>query len=300
MPHVYADEVRPLDFGQQRKRARELQRALRNGEPGAVQRFRAVHPKSTGLTDAQIVQRLAKLTESQLVIARELGLASWPKLRRHIERLAAARAQVAAGAPVLDADLQTMHIRCGTDIRGTLRRAGFHGRFIEFNDPYCQGPVPRAGDLIDIRAHFIADAYGLPLELARDDLIRAHSALHDSMQSERVVLWFEHDSFDQLILARILAFYNEHGAPQRLDLVHIDRFPAVPRFKGLGELSAAALRMLWDDRVRVTPAVLALGSRVWDALRDPAPLALFDAVRSSQALPRLGTALLRHLRSCHG
>lgn len=293
---VSADEARPLDLDQQKKLAKELRRALARGDGDALARFRRSHPKAGGLTDGQIAERLAKVTEAQHVIARELGLPSWPRLRTHIERYAAAQAEVAAGAPVLDDDPPTTHVRCGTDIRTGLRRAGLHGRFAEFSDPYCQGPVPRDGDLIEIRARFIAEAYGEPLEEARGHLLRAMRGLEATISRERVVLWFEHDSFDQLILARILAFYGERGAPRSVELVHADGFPGVGHFKGLGELSATALRLLWDDRLPVTPELVALGTRVWTALRDPSPAILHEAASTSDVLPRMGTAIVRHLQ----
>jgi hypothetical protein len=59
-----------------------------------------------------------------------------------------------------------------------------------------------------------------------------------------------------------------HGA-------HLHRsFPVITRFNGLGQLSPAALRSLWDERRLVTPALRGLGAAVWHALREPSPLAL--------------------------
>jgi hypothetical protein len=229
-------------------------------------------------------------------VARELGVPTWTRLKEHIARHAGARIAVTAGASVLDGDVPTTHVRCGTDIRDELARAGLTGEFLEFFDAYCQGPVPRDGDLLAIRARFAASAYDLPLTAARADLARQMEALEASRSQHRVVLWFEHDTFDQLILARILAFYAEHGVPRRLELVQVRSFPGVDRFKGLGELSAAALRMLWDDRRRVGPSLLELGQRTWAALREPRPLALFETTRASDALPEMGAAVLRHLQ----
>lgn len=296
MPHVPLDEARPLDLEQQKKRAKELTRDLAAGNAQALARFRSRHPKARGLTDEQIRLRLAKVTEAQLVVARELGLPSWTRLRDHIARHAEARLAVAAGASVLDGGASTTHVRCGTDIRDGLVRAGLTGGFLEFFDPYCQGPVPRDGNLLEVRARFVASAYDLPLATARDDLARQMDALESTVRSDRVVLWFEHDTFDQLILARILAFYADRGMPRRLELVQVHGFPGVDRFKGLGELSAAALRMLWDDRRPVDAAMLELGARVWGALREPSPTALFELTQASDALPELGMAALRHLR----
>ena len=121
-------------------------------------------------------------------------------------------------------------------------------------------------------------------------------ALDASRTRDRVVLWFEHDTFDQLILARILAFFAERGAPRRLEHVQVDRFPGVERFKGLGELSPAAHRMLWDDRRQAGPDLLDLGARTWRALREPSPVPLLEITRASDILPELGRAVLRHLQ----
>jgi hypothetical protein len=296
MSHVPLDEARPLDLEHQKKRAKELSRALAAGDSQALARFRIRHPKARGLTEEQIRLRLAKVTEAQLVVARELGLPSWARLRQHIGRHAEARLAVAAGASVLDGDVPTTHVRCGTDIRVGLVRAGLTGAFVEFVDPLCQGPVPLEGDPLEIRARFVASAYDIPLPLARQDLARQMYALEATTEAGRVVLWFEHDAFDQLILARILAFYAERGAPRTLELVQVNRYPGVDRFKGLGELSAAALRMLWDDRHPVDPAMLELGAKVWEALRQPSPSALGELTRASDALPELGPAVLRHLQ----
>ena len=295
MAYRHLDEVRPLNLEQQKKRARELKAALAAGDPAAIRRFRQLHPKSAGLTDAALTTSLAKITEAQLVIARELGLPSWPRLRAHIERLDHARAAVAAGANTIDSSIRTLHIRCGTDIQQSLQHAGLRGEFLQYSDPYCHGPVPDTDDLLNVRARFLSAAHDIPLATITNDLLDAERRLADSVNVPRVVLWFEHDSYDQLILARILAHYAAHGRPRRLELVHADSFPAVSGFHGLGELSPAALRTLWEDRVEVTTDMLALGKRVWDALRQPSPTALMETVRSSDALPAMGRAVRRHL-----
>ena len=69
-----------------------------------------------------------------------------------------------------DGDRQTLHIRCGSDIRQALRDAGFIGDFLEYSNPYCQGPVPDSPDLQAIRARFITEAYGGVLGLSETDV----------------------------------------------------------------------------------------------------------------------------------
>ena len=65
---------------QLRKQAKDLARAHRAGDPAAVARVREQHPRPADPL---------KLSDAQLVIAREHGFPSWPRLRAYVERVAA-------------------------------------------------------------------------------------------------------------------------------------------------------------------------------------------------------------------
>ena len=66
------------DLGQLRKQARELQRAVRGGEPTALARVSRWHPEPPA-------PDRFPLTAAQLVLAREHGFASWARLRRYVK-----------------------------------------------------------------------------------------------------------------------------------------------------------------------------------------------------------------------
>jgi ankyrin repeat protein len=84
MPHPYAQDL-PVssDPAQQRKRAKDLLKALRAGAPEAIARVRYSHPRLAHRPDAELVAA-AKLSDAQWVVAREYGFASWPKLQAHL------------------------------------------------------------------------------------------------------------------------------------------------------------------------------------------------------------------------
>jgi ankyrin repeat protein len=67
-----------------RHQARTLQRQLRAGAPGALATVREFHPRP----DALATPAAFALADAQLVIARQYGFASWPRLRRHLEVVA--------------------------------------------------------------------------------------------------------------------------------------------------------------------------------------------------------------------
>jgi hypothetical protein len=283
-----------IDINRQKKRAKDLCRALRAGDDGAWERLRAFHPHA----DLSEV----RLADAQLVVARELGLPSWPRLRAHARALDRSRAAMRSATRALDGDCPTLHLRCGSDIRQTLVEAGFAGDFLEYSDPCCQGPLTREPDLTALRARFIADAYGGPLGLTERDVAGKLHNERDGLAGaaaryERVVLWMEHDSYDQLVLVRCLAHFRRHGPPPVLELISINRFPGSARFVGLGQLPPEVIRLLWDRRRRLDAADLETGRLAWDALCGDDPRALAAvACKATAGLPDLAPALLRHLR----
>jgi len=65
------------DLGQLRSRAKELRDAAQRGDAAALERFARRHPSAR--------QGAVSLADAQLVIARELGFASWPRLKAAID-----------------------------------------------------------------------------------------------------------------------------------------------------------------------------------------------------------------------
>jgi hypothetical protein len=288
-----------LNLEQQKKRARELLKAGRSNDPFALTRIQQHHPQSARFTRGSDIA----LADAQLVIARELGLTSWAKLKMHIQALNRAEADIQSGQTAPDADMATLHVRCGSDLQGTLPAAGFEGDFLEYSDPVCQGPVSCQQDALERRVTFLDTSYGgfmdLPTRQLRNRLIEAKSRLAGAAQQySRMVLWFEHDSYDQLILARILAILAEQERPAQVELLSIHHFPGNARFIGLGQLPPEAIRMLWQQRQPVTAQQYSAGFQVWEALCADSPLALDQLRQSSvlQVLPDMSGALLRHLQ----
>ncbi|PCI04703.1 MAG: hypothetical protein COB78_08565 [Hyphomicrobiales bacterium] len=272
---------------------------MKSGDQSAIERFKQHHPKSATLLPSDIVEILPRLSEAQLVIARELGLPSWAKLKAHAETMEAAGQAILNNEQSPDAGFKTLHIRCGDDIRQTLPDAGFVGDFLKYSDPYCQGPVIDGPDFYTIRAEFLSTSYGMHsseetltgLQEEQDNLASA------AQEYERVVLWFEHDSYDQLILIKILSLFAQTGLPKKLEMIDLNHFPGSIRFLGLGQLPPEAMRMLWSRRKPVTAQQLSLGTKAWDALLSTKPVALERiALSKNLALPNLSNALQRHLQ----
>ena len=64
-------------------------------------------------------------------------------------------------------------------------------------------------------------------------------AVDDHDAYDELVLWFEHDLFDQLNLIHLLSYLGRrHALLKPVSLVTLDRFPGIADFKGLGQLHA--------------------------------------------------------------
>lgn len=190
----------------------------------------------------------------------------------------------------------TLHVRCGSDIRDALAAAGCAGDFLEFSDPYCQGPL-RRDEFVRHRAEFISTHYGGEPAQVSARLGQQYAALARAPDDyAHIVLWFEHDSYDQLILARILHDFAAWQGRARIELICIDHFAGIDRFVGLGQLTPAQLGSLWPQRVAVGKAHFALGEAVWPALLASSPQALAAiAAAPTPAVAPMRAALRRHL-----
>ncbi|WP_417460190.1 DUF1835 domain-containing protein [Kordiimonas sp.] len=192
----------------------------------------------------------------------------------------------------------TLHIRCGQDIEQALQEAGMEGDFLDFSDPYCQGPVRGIAhaDFLVERSAFIASAYGIdPAEVtARQS--RRYEALRHAHDYDTITLWFEHDHFDQLILAHVLNHFADLSSLPEIDLVCVDDYPVLPRFTGLGQLGPSDLKAVWEKRVRVTQDHIRLGKEVWCALTMATPNMLATIAHAgTPAVPPMAGAIDRHL-----
>ena len=204
----------------------------------------------------------------------------------------------AAAAVTRAATKRFLHVANGTSTTGTIEAAGIPGAVSIWADPLYEGPVPGGvsdAELVEVRARYLA---GPAAEAAADpvnDLRRWRSVIEDHDSYDELILWFEHDLFDQLNLIQVLSWIRDRVPPEKtVSLVCVGSFPGRARFKGLGELTPDELASLLETRERVTEAQYTLAERAWRAFREATPQALDDLRRSDTSpLPFLAPALKR-------
>ena len=183
-----------------------------------------------------------------------------------------------------------LHVTNGDSAAQTLRQTTLGGNVLAWRDTLHEGPVPALPrrELLRARAHFLAECGigSAPAVLASLEQRDAQflDALHGG---DQVVLWFEHDLYDQLQLVDALAL--AHSATCVPELIVVDSY--------LGELTADELEALWPSRMPATAESLRTAEDVWAALQAPDPTALADwALRDIEDMPFLAPALTRMLQ----
>ena len=182
-----------------------------------------------------------------------------------------------------------LHVTNGDSAEASIRAAGVDGEIMSWLDALHEGPLPGGLDAEALRAErarFLASCgWGTAEEIetrlrARDDRLAAAVR-----EGEEIVLWFEHDLFDQLQLLQILDMLD--GAPG-VEAVLTDRH--------LTYIDPAWLAQLFSRRDPVEPAQVTLARTAWEAVRAPDPSAI-EALLAihTAALPHLGPALRRLL-----
>jgi hypothetical protein len=190
-----------------------------------------------------------------------------------------------------------IHVTNGASVADSLGLADLPGDIRVWADALDFGPVlPVADDEHYRRRGEFWAARGLGAASDHAQQLAAwDKGVDDAASAEELVLWFEHDLFDQLALVRLLARLARRGLPAQLTIVSIDRHPEIPNFVGLGQLSPAQLAELWPRRTPLSKDAIEEAITAWIAVTASDPRALPLLSKRLKALPFLGGALERHL-----
>lgn len=185
-----------------------------------------------------------------------------------------------------------LHVTNGGVAAEAIAAAQIGGDVLAWRDVLHEGPVPlgvTAAELRLVRAHFLArcgwaDHRAVLRELALRDqrLDRAIRA------GEEIVLWFEHDLYDQLQLVQILERLAFEWASPRVSAVLPGDY--------LGVMSAVDVVAHFAAAREIGRREIELATRAWRAFRSEDPRAIEQLLEGdTSALPDLAAALARHL-----
>ena len=183
----------------------------------------------------------------------------------------------------------TLHVTNGDTVLYLFKKAGITGTHLAWRDALYEGPVPIAAleETSAYRASFAsARGYGNPIKIIHD-FERRDAQLRRAPEFQEVVLWFEHDLYDQLQILQVLtALETLDLEPGRVSIVQSDHY--------LGTMTADELSPLLARRRTVTAATFRSARRAWERFTSASPLDLYVASKEDAiGLPFLRAALQR-------
>src|SRR5262249_24100485 len=187
-----------------------------------------------------------------------------------------------------------VHVCNGDSTADSLSLADLPGEIRVWADALDQGPLLP----VDDEQHWkVRGEYWKSRGASESDgrLAAYDQGVDEAAGAEELILWFEHDLFDQLALIRLLSRLARRGLPAQLTIVSIDRHPEVPNFLGLGELKPEQLAELWPRRTPLSRDAIDEAITAWVAVTAPDPRALPVLAKRVQAMPVLPGALERQL-----
>lgn len=227
------------------------------------------------------------------------------KKRLHDARRSLRRAMPVADAAAMLKELyeggdDMLHITNGDCAAQKLRESGIGGEIVAWREAYNHGPVFADGadkDGREIRAHYLEQTLGVPREEYLSACEAQEAKLGELERFGEVVLWFEHDLYDQSMLAYLLhELARRKPESVRLSLLCIGEYPGVEPFIGLGQLSGRQLGALSGTWQPIGKEQLELGSGLWEAYASADPMRLQRLLDGdTSALPLAHDAFRAHL-----
>jgi hypothetical protein len=185
-----------------------------------------------------------------------------------------------------------LQVTNGDTAAARIREAGLPGELLPWRDVLHEGPVPAGlsnGELREVRARFLAQQEWGDYRGILKDFVARDASLGRFRDHSEVVLWFEHDLYDQLQLIQVLAFFADTGEWAS----HL-RAALVAEY--VGSLEPVRVRSLFEARRPVSRSQVEVGRRAWEAFRAPVPTEIVALLNDETGvLPYLGPALARHL-----
>lgn len=193
-----------------------------------------------------------------------------------------------------------LHIVNGDSVGDKLKQGNIQGDILVWRELYSFGPVFREMDELgnrEARAQYLEQTLGIPQKEYWDTCELQERKLRDFGKYDEVVLWFEHDLFDQTMLSYLLNWFKDRPLGNtRLSLLCIGAYPGIELFRGLGQLSTEQLETLAGTWYTIGEEELTLGSQVWEAYTSDQPEKHQHILENNDsALPFVRDAFEAHL-----
>lgn len=190
-----------------------------------------------------------------------------------------------------------IHIVNGDALANKMKN--FDGFVMPWREMYDFGPLMKNSTkemFIHERAFFFEQKVGIPASLYMENSRKQEQWLDQLPRDSEIILWFEHDRYDQTMLMYLL---NELSTKkfENLSMVSINQYPGIQPFYGLAQLTSQQLSELYyTKRKPITKEQVDEAIAGWNAYTSTNPIEIEKWITNSNGhLPFLKKALETHL-----
>jgi len=188
---------------------------------------------------------------------------------------------------------KTLHITNGDIAANLIQDAGIEGAIIPWRDVLHEGPVPfgmSLEELSKVRAEYIASRGWENKAEVLSSFHERDQALENFKDHDQLVLWFEHDLYDQLQIIQILAYLatrDLHKYP--IKMICTEAY--------LGMQSIDGIKALVNEIQPVSYEMITIATTAWQVFTLNSPKEWFNLLEANtDCLPFLKGAVKRLLQ----
>ncbi|MDX1811917.1 MAG: DUF1835 domain-containing protein [Gammaproteobacteria bacterium] len=188
---------------------------------------------------------------------------------------------------------KTLHITNGDCALNLMQEAGIPGTIIAWRDVLHEGPVPfgmSLPELSEVRAKFIASRGWEEAQDVRTAFKERDERIANFRDYDQLVLWFEHDLYDQLQIIQILSYLatqDLHKFP--INMICTEAY--------LGMQSPEGIKALVSDIEPVSFEMITVATTAWQVFTLNTPLEWYNLLQTNtESLPFLKDAIIRLLQ----
>ncbi|WP_088070924.1 DUF1835 domain-containing protein [Gottfriedia luciferensis] len=186
------------------------------------------------------------------------------------------------------------HIVNGDVVGDKIKK--LNGNIIVWREMYDFGPLNQAWSLEETyrrRANFFEKKLKIPAEFFIKNCQKQYELLNNLSRSEEVVLWFEHDRYDQTMFIFLLTQLSILGF-QKVSMVSINEYKGIEPFHGLGQLTSEQLIELLNMKQKISNEQMKEAIAGWNAYQSDHYEELNRFIQNCYTLPLLKQALICH------
>ncbi|MFA8342922.1 MAG: DUF1835 domain-containing protein [Rhodothermaceae bacterium] len=189
-------------------------------------------------------------------------------------------------------DNSTLIITNGDGAVAAIKNAEIEADFLPWRDFLHDGPVilkPEIEETSKIRAEFITQfGFGNASEVQKKFTERDQK-LKETENYENIILWFEHDLYDQLQLLQVLDWIDNSEINSNFFLICEDQY--------IGESSADLLAKNYSVKEKLNNKTIKLGSELWKTFCSNDPKEVEKILeQDTRNLPFINAAIKRLLQ----